>query len=542
MNLKATIHEALCVIALLAVIAAAARAAPPVGAPCVVAPASEVDCGTGDVGSGYHPSVGRFGLFPPPPASVRCLPPVEYNAVDCLACPTLPGSWDFSPDPAYVTDAYDPCSALDVYSGRYCVPVQRPLVEWGLPFYDRGPIPQTETWCGPTNPVQQKFYVYGDYRIGAAVNQNVQRQTDVVAARLNLELDYWITSTERLHMFSGPLQKGNNFTRIENGDFKDEIDFWSANTDTLFFEGDLGQMLGGCEHTYAPFDMPVTVGLVPMLFQNGVWMLDAFWGGAVTLPARNSPWMDWSNYDVTFFAAFDQVSTDAFPGSAHTGSLFGATTFIEARGGYFEAGYAYVNDDEDIGRDYHNVGLSYTRRYFGRVSNSVRVIVNAGQEGARDQRTADGVLLLLENSLITENQYNVIPYLNVFAGIGRPQPAARAAAAGGVLFNTGILFQSDALTGYPTLDASGNNTLGASIGLDLLAAPRFDQQLIVEAAALHAFDNPATRNAPGDQYGFGLRWQLPITNAYLIRVDAMHGWLGNSRDISGVRGELRWKF
>ena len=115
-------------------------------------------------------------------------------------------------------------------------------------------------------------------------------------------------------------------------------------------------------------------------------------------------------------------------------------------------------------------------------------------------------------------------------------------AAGGVLFNTGILFQIDGLTGYPTLDATANNTVGASVGLDLLAAPNFQQQLIVEAAVLHAFDDDATRNAPGDQYGIGLRWQLPITTAYLIRVDAMHGWLQNSRDISGVRGELRWKF
>ncbi len=271
-------------------------------------------------------------------------------------------------------------------------------------------------------------------------------------------------------------------------------------------------------------------------------MLDAFYGAAVTLPARNSPWLDWSNYDVTFFAAFDQVSTDAFPDSNHTGSLFGATTFIDARGGYFELGYAYVKDDEDIGRDYNNLGLSYTRRYLGLVSNSVRAIVNTGQTGPRDQRTADGVLLLMENSFITQNPYNVIPYVNLFAGIGRPQPAARAAAAGGVLFNTGILFQVDGLTGFPTLDATGNNTLGGAAGIDLLAGPNFNQQLIVEAAALYAFDDGAPRNAPGNQYGLGLRWQLPITNAYLIRCDVMHGWLENSRDISGVRGELRWKF
>jgi hypothetical protein len=118
---------------------------------------------------------------------------------------------------------------------------------------------------------------------------------------------------------------------------------------------------------------------------------------------------------------------------------------------------------------------------------------------------------------------------------------ARAAVFGGVLFNTGILFQSDALTGCPTLDATGNDTYGAALGLDLLG-PDFDHQLIVETAVLQVMGDDADRSAPGNQYGVGLRYQIPLTNAYLIRADAMHGWLDDSRDISGARVEFRWKF
>src|SRR5690606_7769633 len=247
-------------------------------------------------------------------------------------------------------------------------------------------------------------------------------------------------------------------------------------TDTLYFEGDLGQIWGGIEGTYAPFDLPIAVGLVPLLFQNGIWMQDAMVGAAATLPTRNSAALDWSNFDVTFFTAFDKISTGALPGDEDGAKLYGATTFIEARGGYFEAGYAFVNDTRDQGRSYSNIGLSYTRRYFNRVSNSLRVITNFGQDGPQQDRTADGVLLLMENSLITKSPYNVVPYLNFFAGFDRPQPAARAGAFGGVLFNTGSLFQSDALTGYPTLDPTGNDTFGAAFGLDLLA-PDFGQQL-----------------------------------------------------------------
>ena len=104
----------------------------------------------------------------------------------------------------------------------------------------------------------------------------------------------------------------------------------------------------------------------------------------------------------------------------------------------------------------------------------------------------------------------MIPYVNLLVGFDDPQSVARAGAAGGVLRNTGILFESDNLTGYPTLDATGNDTYGAAIGIDLLA-PEFTHQLILEAAVLQVFGDPALRNAPGDQYGIGIRYQVPIS-------------------------------
>jgi len=430
---------------------------------------------------------------------------------------------------------------LSPYGDKHSVPVQRPLIEWGFPLYPNGPVPPSGELFGATNLTQPKFYVYGDYRVAVAENQFTSGSKTILAHRLNLELDLWITSTERLHMFVSPFQEGGNFMRFEEGEFFNEADLFDANTDTLFFEGDLGQILGGIEGTYAPFDLPVTAGLVPLLFQNGVWMQDAMIGVAAAIPARNHPGLDWSNYDITFFAAFDKVSTDALPGDQDAARLYGATTFIEARGGYFEAGYAFVDDTRGLGRSYNNIGLSYTRRYLNRVSNSVRLIINAGQNGPKSERTADGVLLLVENSFLTSRPYNVIPYLNFFAGFDRPQPAARAAAFGGVLFNTGILFQSDLLTGYPTLDATGNNTYGVAAGIDLLS-PTFNQQLLLEVAALGVQGDATSRAAAGNQVGIGARYQIPLTNAHLLRFDAMQGWLDNSRDISGARAEFRWKF
>ncbi len=454
-------------------------------------------------------------------------------------------SGDFAPDPFYENWPYDPLAEQAVYGGKYLNPTQRPLIEWGMPFYDTGPVPPPSDNCGPTNPSLPRFYLYGDYRAAAAYNAQNGSDKGVLANRLNLEWDLWLTSTERFHMFTGPFQDGNDFMRVEfddgDAEFFSETNLFDADTDTLFFEGDLGYMIGGWTGQYAPFDLPVAVGLIPLLFQNGVWMEDAIVGMAATIPARNSPWLDWSNYDVTFFAGFDQVTSPAFDDSNAAANVFGVTTFIESRGGYFEIGYAFLDDTANFGRSYNNIGLSYTRRYLNLVSNSMRVIVNAGQNGPVDDRTANGVLLIAENSFLTPWPYNVIPYVNLWSGFDDPQSVARAGAAGGVLRNTGILFESDNLTGYPTLDATGAETYGAAIGVDLLA-PEFTHQLILEAAVLQVFGDPAIRNAPGDQYGIGLRYQVPISNAHLLRFDVMHGWFENSDDATGARAEFRWKF
>jgi hypothetical protein len=273
------------------------------------------------------------------------------------------------------------------------------------------------------------------------------------------------------------------------------------------------------------------------VLQNGIWLEDAFVGAAATIPAKNSPWLDWSNFDTTFFVGWDELTTPAFAGDDNA-TFVGATTFIERRGGYIELGYAYVDDPADAGRSYHNLGLSYTRRYLNLVSNSARLIVNAGQDGPQSQRTADGFLVLLENSLLTPLPYNIIPYANLFAGFDRPQSLGRLQ---GPLKNTGINFESDLLTGYPILDDSANNTYGGAFGVDLLGR-QFDRQLIIETAVLQAFDDDATRNAPGDQYALGLRWQRRLNQSLILRADVMHGWLENSNDIDGARVELRHKF
>ena len=96
------------------------------------------------------------------------------------------------------------------------------------------------------------------------------------------------------------------------GEVQEFFDGWDPNTDTMFIEGDLGWILGGATGTSPPFDLPFAAGLIPLVLQNGIWLEDAFVGAAVTIPARNNPVLDWSNFDTTVFVGFNQLTTRAF--------------------------------------------------------------------------------------------------------------------------------------------------------------------------------------------------------------------------------------
>lgn len=471
---------------------------------------------------------------------------IGVNRFDDGACIDMnrlrphPHQCDFSPTPIDPAASYhDGDREAWVYDAKHAVATQHPWVQWGRVWYDDGVTPRGINWFGSMNLVRPEFYVYGDFRTGVQAARNAGGRADNFAARLNLDMDLQITDTERFHAFVGPLDENNQFTRYElvGGDlqFRSELDFTPA---TAFFEGDLGTMLGAAGGQSSPFELPITAGLVPLLFQNGIWMEDAVTGAAVALPARHSRLLNWSNYDATFFAVFDQLNSPAFADRSDA-QAFGTAWFIEAYGGYIETGYAYLNHRNNSTLSYHNATISFTRRYFDRISNSVRVIFNAGQDRAPSARTADGGLLLVENSWITAAPLTVVPYANFFYGWNRPQSVARAGISGGILRNTGINFDTDGVNGFPTLDPTASDTAGAAFGVDLIGK-QLDRQLLLEFAYLTPHGDRAIAN--GDQLGIGARYQFPISNATLLRFDAMHGWRDGDENIYGTRMEYRWKF
>jgi hypothetical protein len=250
--------------------------------------------------------------------------------------------------------------------------------------------------------------------------------------------------------------------------------------------------------------------------------------------------------DLTFFAGFDKVTTVAFKDAAgiindHSAHIYGVSSFIEANQGYWEAGLGRVEGEgafSDL--SYNSAAVSFTRRYGDWLSNSVRGIWSFGQDPDKFKvKTSDGFILLLENSLVTRLPNTLVPYLNLFAGFDRPTPLARD--EGGLLKNTGINFETDGVTLFPKLDDSGQRAYGGALGLQYLF--NFDQQIVGEVATVQTMgDNRTHVAAKGDQYALGIRYQIPLTLDWILRMDANQGFLDKVNNFTGARVELRRKF
>ena len=471
--------------------------------------------------------------------------------MDEVARPAEYDSTGFKPDPVY-TAPYDPEEQLIVYGGKTAIDEPRPVIEWGYPMYSEGAFGPGKDIIGAKNLVRPQFLLYGDWRTVVASNDNGAQENAQLASQLNLEFDLNLTATERLHMFVKPLDDGKQ-TRLELGGtpidavdgtgFHAELDF---DPETFFFEGDWGAIQSGLTDEYTTFDLPIALGLVPLFLQNGLWVNDAFVGGAVSVAAQNSPKFDITNYDYTFFVGMNKVSTPVFvtDGVAddNAGKFYALTTFVDVAEGYLEAGYARVTDDrDDFQMDYNNVMIGWTKRYRGKLSNSVRLLANFGQDPVPGiDQTADGFVLLVENSWITHLPSTLVPYFNFFYGKDKPQPLATGAA--GVLKNTGVNFETDGITGFPKLDDTANDAFGGAVGVMYLFS--LNQQLVVEYANLQILgdENDPLRNAPGEQQAIGVRYQKPISKRWIFRTDAIVGERKNLEDIAGVRVELRMKF
>jgi len=453
----------------------------------------------------------------------------------------------FGSDPSYEDKPYDPEAQYIIYGNKQPSENPRPLLELGRPIYTEGPFKPGINLIGRRNLVFPTLSIFGDVRTAVEYNDNGAVEIGQIAVDANLDIDLKLTGTERIHAFVEPFDRDGNATRYEFfGDDEDGGEEQiNGNIETLFFEGDVGQIASGLMDRDAGFDLPIAFGLTPLLFQNGIWMEEAIWGGAFTIAAKNSPALDISNMDFTFFGGFDHVENPGIRNAQglreqHNLNVFGAAAFIETMEGYFEFGVGRIEGEDQLDdQSFNSLTGAFSKRYGGWLSNSVRAIWTFGQDRDNNQiQTADGLAILIENSLVTHKPSTLVPYFNFFLGLDRPQPLADET---GLLKNTGITFEDPGITNFPKLNDLANDAFGGAIGVQYLF--NLDQQIVVEAATsqrIGGFD--ANRAVPNDEYALGFRYQLPIAAAWIVRADGILGFRQDAEDIRGIRLELRRKF
>ena len=465
--------------------------------------------------------------------------------MDALAKPTRYDPTLFRPTPELRDHPYSVGQQLDIYGGKRKNEEPFYPILFGRRMYGTGPLGEGINIFGAKNLAFPRLMGFGDWRTAYAFNEDAVDRKGEVATRLNLDLDLQLTSTERIHAFVRPLDQKGKFTRCTFGDNAKEgceleTDF---NLESLFFEGDLGNMVAGVSGRDNHLDLPFAVGLMPFILHNGIWVNDFFRGAAFAIPAMNSRAFNISNMDWTFFYGQEDVST-AIQNAAEDdeAKVYGTNLFLEAFwGSYIELGYGYTEDRTDANQEYHNVAVSHTHRFRNIVSLSERYILNFGQDPnpRNGALTADGYLVLLETSWMTSKPYTFIPYLNGWYGRNKPQGLAKD---GGLLQNTGILFEGDALTNFQTLDATGQDTYGGALGVEYLF--NLDQQIVIEVATVQIIGDAFQlgRTAKNDEYGVGFRYQLPLSKEFILRADGIYDWRKDQDDKYGARVELRFKF
>jgi hypothetical protein len=468
----------------------------------------------------------------------------DSASMDPLARPT-----EYSPSlfgTAADTSArvYSAEEQLEVYGGkhRYSEPYY-PLL-FGRRMYGIGPIDPGINLFGSRNLASPRLMAFGDWRNAYNYSQNANSQVGEINSRLNLDIDLQLTATERFHAFARPLDRDGQFTGCIVGNGQRSICNmrFDTNLDAIFFEGDLGNITSGLTGKPNKLDLPIAAGLMPFVLHNGIWVNDTFRGAAFSIPSMHSRALDIPNFDLTFFHAYEDINTPLLTApQTENVSIFGTNLFAEMGNSYLELGYGFTDDRTGNEGDYHNVALSHTHRWKNIASLSERVIVNFGQRPGKidDKETANGVLLLLESSWMTRKPYTFIPYLNLFGGFDRPQGLAKD---NGILNNTGILFEADGITSFPFLENSANDTFGGAAGLEYLF--NLDQQLVFEIASVQVIGGKfkANRKEKQDEYGFGARYQIPLTKALIWRTDGMFDLRPEQKNIYGVRTELRLKF
>jgi hypothetical protein len=409
-------------------------------------------------------------------------------------------------------------SELDEYAiGLQQIPERPPLlVEWNELFLGPGWLEQgIET---PTGAIwRPAFWMFGEFRTAL-------QHFDLIGMR--------------------PLDEerggARNFSGYELHD-GDWIDGWNSHFQTLFFEGDFGEIFPRLDpYDSRMLDYGFSVGRMPLLAQQGLLinedMIDAVTMTRNTLNGHGN--LNLRTTGVYSWRGVNRNSPVGRPNDFDPGSKMVAIlteSDFAVRTVNLDATYVY--GDPAFGNLFA-VGASSIRRHHGyhnTYNTSLHLLASIPEDGRTD--FADQGELLFAQTSWTPHHTEDLIYLNSFWAIDQFTSPARGPAMGNALGQTGLLFGGVALGQYNApIAVRTDNVAGASLGYQMF----FDhtrQQVIWEVGGYKE-----TKGASRGAIGSALRYQKAIGQHSILVMDGFVSKHETRRASQGARIEWRIKF
>lgn len=435
----------------------------------------------------------------------------------------------------------------DIPIGIQPVPERPPLiVEWNESFLATGFLERgLET---PTGAVwRPALWIFGESR-SAVQYTDMNRAIDPVAeyvSRLDLFAQVNLSGTERVLMQFRPLDEEAGASReftgydLRNGD---SFDGYNFRFNTLFFEGDFGEIFPMLDPDDSRFlDYGFSVGRMPLIAQQGLLinedMLDAV---TVTRNTLNEGAL--LNLRATGVYAWGGINRNsatrdgnAYDSASRMVALLTESDFAETT---INMDIAYVFGNEVGTGDLLAFGISGIQRHhlFHNTYNTSLHFLASYPTNGRTTYADQGELLFAQTSWTPHGTTDLI-YVNGFWAIDQFTSPARGPLAGSPLGQTGILYSAPGLgrLGAP-IGTRTNDRVGGSLGYQIFY-DQSRQQVILEFGG-----HKETEGNNSGALGAALRWQRAIGQHYIFLLDGYAAKPEGNDIIPGARAELRMKF
>lgn len=405
----------------------------------------------------------------------------------------------------------------------------KPILELGDSFFGRGPI-----WAGATLPggmvLQPSLVVWGTYRTALQTFDDSERRVTEWANRFDLFGNLNLTRTERILIGFRPLDHRGDFTRYtfsanganeaEEGDLDEEF---NASIETLFFEGDIGQMLPFLDpRDKHGLDIAIAVGRQPLSFQDGMLINDTVDSLGLSKINLKPSWA--VNWRSALIWGWNELNRRNLADDDSSSALYGSFNELDFRATTLEADFVYVDADDEAGRGFYS-GLGATQR-LGLINSTLRVL-NSTRSGDETENNRNGTLLFSEFSYMPRGTNSHL-YLTAFGALDHFRSASRAADVGGPLGPAGILFASVALGRYGAALSNGaDDAWGGALGYQMFFNDN-RTQLTLELGGRYASDDIGERAT-----ATGLQLQQALGRRTVIRGD-LFGKYGDERSVQGA--------